>query len=276
MEDQAGNAWFSRFGVGLARLGRDGHLLNLPAADGLPVERVRCLFQDREGNLWAGIDRGGLVRLRVKQFQVLDTTAGLSDPVVLGICQDAAGAIWASTYGGGLNRWADGKFTTFNFGPEGSPGYVFTVFPDRQGRLWVGTRDNGVFLQEAGRFRNLISTNAIPQPTRAIFQDRSGVIWLGSGAGVYTWRKGQLTHFAADTELAGADVRGLAEDTEGGLWRGGTRRCTRRTGCPTNLSAPCTRTAMARCGWACMAAVCCAGKTAGWPRRPRAGICRTT
>ena len=220
MEDQAGNAWFSRFGVGLARLGRDGHLLNLPAADGLPVERVRCLFQDREGNLWAGIDRGGLVRLRVKQFQVLDTTAGLSDPVVLGICQDAAGAIWASTYGGGLNRWADGKFTTFNFGPEGSPGYVFTVFPDRQGRLWVGTRDNGVFLQEAGRFRNLISTNAIPQPTRAIFQDLSGVIWLGSGAGVYTWRKGQLTHFAADTELAGADVRGLAEDTEGGLWIG--------------------------------------------------------
>src|SRR5207248_856550 len=102
--------------------------LTLNPADGLPSDRVRCLFEDREGNLWAGFDRGGLVRLRERQFQVLGTREGLSDPVVLGVCEDHEGAIWASTYGGGLNRWADGKFTSFNLGPDNSPGYVFTVF----------------------------------------------------------------------------------------------------------------------------------------------------
>jgi signal transduction histidine kinase/ligand-binding sensor domain-containing protein len=218
LDDREGNAWFSRFGNGLERLGRDGRVLSLSTEDGLPVDRVRCLFQDREGNLWLGIDRGGLIRLRARQFQVLGPSDGLSDPVVLGICEDAAGAIWASTYGGGLNRWADGKFTSFNFAPDGSPGYVFTVFPDRANRLWVGTRDNGVFIREAGEFRRLIATNVIPLPVRAIFQDRAGAVWLGSGGGVFRWRAGQTERFAADTELLEADVRGFAEDTEGALW----------------------------------------------------------
>ncbi len=218
LDDREGNAWFSRFGGGLVRLGRDGRVLALSASDGLPVDRVRRLFQDREGNLWVGIDRGGLIRLRPKQFQVLGTSDGLSDPVVLGVCEDAEGAIWASTYGGGLNRWADGKISIFNFGPDGSPGYVFTVFPDRAGRLWVGTRDSGIFIREAGQFRQLIPTNEIPLPVRAIFQDREGTVWLGSGAGVFRWQAGKLKSFAAINDLAQADVRGFAEDAEGALW----------------------------------------------------------
>jgi ligand-binding sensor domain-containing protein/signal transduction histidine kinase len=220
LDDRQGNSWFSRFGSGLVRLGSDGRLVNLSSRDGLPADRVRSLFQDHEGNIWVGIDRGGLIRLRQKQFQVLDAADGLSDPVVLGICEDQEGALWASTYGGGLNRWANGTFSRFNFGPEGSPGYLFTVFPDREGRIWVGTRDSGVFVREGGEFRCEVPTNVIKLPTRAIFQDRGGAIWLGSGSGVYRWQAGKLEHFSADTELAQADVRGFAEDAEGALWIG--------------------------------------------------------
>ncbi|MBC8095767.1 MAG: hypothetical protein H7Y43_08135 [Akkermansiaceae bacterium] len=220
MEDREGDAWFGRFGMGLVRLGKDGSQTLLNAEDGLPGDRARCLFEDREGNLWAGFDRGGLVRLRQKQFQVLGTKDGLSDPVVLGVCEDGEGAIWASTYGGGLNRWADGKFTSFNLGPDNSPGYVFNVFPDRAGRLWVSTRDNGIFIREAGEFRHEFPSNTIPATVRAIFQDRDGVIWLGSGAGAFQWREGRLEPFGTNTELAKADVRAFAEDSEGALWIG--------------------------------------------------------
>jgi ligand-binding sensor domain-containing protein len=220
LEDRDGSLWFSQYGSGLLCLDRDGQTRKLTTQNGLSGDLVRCLFQDREGNLWVGIDRGGLIRLRKKIFQVLGTSDRFSDPVALAVCEDTQGAIWASTYGGGLNRWADGKFTGFNFGPDGSPGYLFTVFPDREGRLWVGTRDNGVFIGEAGEFRQIISTNAIPLPVRAIFQDREGTVWLGSGGGVFCWRAGKLESFAADTELAHADIRGFAEDSEGALWIG--------------------------------------------------------
>jgi ligand-binding sensor domain-containing protein/signal transduction histidine kinase len=218
MEDRDGNLWFTHYGHGLLRLESSGAVLTLNARNGLPGDLVRSLFQDREGNLWVGIDRGGLVKLRAKLFQPLGTDDGLTDSVTLSVCEDAAGAIWTTTYGGGLNRWADGKFTRPDFGPDGSPGYVFTVFPDRENRLWVGTRENGVFIGEAGEFRHPFPTNAISGAVRAIFQDRSGTVWLGSSDGVFQWRAGQLEKFAADTELAHADVRGFAEDTEGGLW----------------------------------------------------------
>lgn len=218
LEDRDGSLWFSQYGHGLLRLDREGHVLTLTTRNGLPGDLVRSLFQDHEGNLWVGIDRGGLVRLRPQLFQSLGTGNGLSDPVALSICEDAAGAIWATTYGGGLNRWVDGKFTHFNLGPDGSPGYLFTVFPDRKGRLWVGTRDNGILVRENETFQRLFPGNAIPAPVRAIFQDRSGTVWLGSGDGVYQWRDGGLDKFAPDTKLAHADVRGFAEDTSGALW----------------------------------------------------------
>ena len=220
VNDREGNAWFSRFGIGLVRLATDGQIQILNAHDGLPSDLVRCLYQDREGNLWVGLDRGGLVRLRKKQFRVLGQEDGLSDPVVMGVCEDAAGAIWASTFGGGLNRWADGKFTRFNLGADDSPGYVFSVFPDRAGRLWVGTRDNGIFIRENGEFVRPFSTNEILLPTRAIFQDRAGTVWLGSGAGVFCWRDERLKSFAADTEIARADVRAIAEAADGAIWIG--------------------------------------------------------
>ena len=218
IEDHDGNLWFTHYGHGLLRLDSNGGVLALTARNGLPGDLVRSLFQDREGNLWVGIDRGGLVKLRAKLFQTLGTDDGLSDPVTLSVCKDSAGAIWTTTYGGGLNRWANGKFTRADFGPDGSPGYVFTVFPDRENRLWVGTRENGVFIGEASEFRHPFPPNAIAAAVRAIFQDRSGTVWLGSSDGVFKWHAGQLEHFAADTELAHADVRGFAEDTDGALW----------------------------------------------------------
>lgn len=218
LEDRAGSLWFNPYGHGLLRLDRDGQTLKLTARGGLTGDLVRMVFQDREGNLWVGIDRGGLLKLRPRLFQTIGSEGGLSEPVVLGVCEDASGSIWAATYGGGLNRWIKGALTTFNLGPDDSPGYLFTVFPDREGRLWVGTRDNGVFIREHGVFRHPFSTNDLPAAVRAIFQDRAGTIWLGSGEGVFRWRDSHLERFATDTELAKADVRGFAEDSTGALW----------------------------------------------------------
>jgi ligand-binding sensor domain-containing protein/signal transduction histidine kinase len=218
LEDRRGGLWFSKYGHGLIRLDSEGKLLEINSRNGLPGDLVRSLFQDSEGNLWVGLDRGGLVKLRAKFFESVGTDEGLSEPVVLGVCEDAQGAIWATTYGGGLNRWGDGKFTYFSLGPDGSPGYVFTVFPDRDGRLWVGTRDNGVFIQENESFRHPFSTNAITAPVRAIYQARNGTVWLGSGDGVFRWQDSHLDRFAPDSEVAHADIRGFAEDPEGGLW----------------------------------------------------------
>ena len=67
-EDRDGGVWIRYFGRGLFHAKPDGSTQRISAADGLPDDRVDCWFQDREGNVWVGVEHGGLVRLRKKCF----------------------------------------------------------------------------------------------------------------------------------------------------------------------------------------------------------------
>jgi hypothetical protein len=49
----------------------DGQVRQLAQEENFPGERVDAFWEDREGNIWAGVDRGGLVRVREKRFNVL-------------------------------------------------------------------------------------------------------------------------------------------------------------------------------------------------------------
>ncbi|HWC60045.1 MAG TPA: two-component regulator propeller domain-containing protein, partial [Verrucomicrobiae bacterium] len=100
-QEQNGDVWFRNYGQGLFHAGTDGTLERISSATGLPGDRVSAWFQDREGNLWVGVDRGGLVRLRKKLFHVI----GLDDNFAVStICEDSRNNVWIGTFENGLNR----------------------------------------------------------------------------------------------------------------------------------------------------------------------------
>src|SRR5262245_53207450 len=70
-EDRNGAVWLYHYGKGLFHIRRDGLTRQLDQEENFPGERVDCFYEDREGNLWSGVDRGGLVRLRQKRFVAL-------------------------------------------------------------------------------------------------------------------------------------------------------------------------------------------------------------
>ena len=51
--------WCSHFGKGVLHVRADGRSRWITDADGLPGNRVRDLVEDREGNVWLAIERGG-------------------------------------------------------------------------------------------------------------------------------------------------------------------------------------------------------------------------
>jgi ligand-binding sensor domain-containing protein len=69
---------------------------------------IQALYEDREGNLWAGTEGGGLVRFRDGRFTAYTTDDGLADNIVDAIFQDHEGSLWIGTLGG-LNRFKDGN-----------------------------------------------------------------------------------------------------------------------------------------------------------------------
>jgi signal transduction histidine kinase len=234
--DHDGGVWFRQFGGGLFHAKPDGSTQHISAADGLPGDRVSAWFQDREGNIWVGVDRGGLVRLREKRFHLIGAAEGLSMPAVSTVCEDGDSNVWIGTFGGGLNRWRDGVLTRFNLSDGSRQGYFFSAYPDTQGRVWLSAGREDLFVLETNRISNATTANALgklPVPNdgqlradelhgiKVILVDHLGQTWMGRHTGLTRLANGVMTNFGAENGFVRTDVRAIAEDSQGNIWIGG-------------------------------------------------------
>jgi len=233
--DQHGGVWFRQFGSGLFHAKPDGSTQRISAADGLPGDRVRTWFQDREGNVWLGVDRGGLVRMREKRFHLIGPAAGSSSPAVSTVCEDGDSNVWIGTLGAGLNRWRDGALKRFDLSEGSRRGYFFSAYPDSQGRVWLSAGREDLFVLETNQISNDTTANALGQPPaqpdglfrpapmhgiKVILVDHLGQTWMGRQSGLTKVVKGVLTDFGPRNGFVRKDVRALAEDQRGSIWIG--------------------------------------------------------
>jgi signal transduction histidine kinase/ligand-binding sensor domain-containing protein len=219
--DRDGDLWLSFQGGGLFRIKPDGAWYHFTGPPGGPMDEILCGMEDREGNVWAGCESVGLVRLQRRVFTVLDTGAGTKWHPPLSLCCDAQGALWLGTQGGGLRRVADGQYQQFHFGLDASPGSVWTVYADRQGGLWAGTWDNGLFRKEGDTFVRACEPARVNGQVLALHQDQAGALWLGNDHGLYRWANGEISDFTRQAGLPPHEVRAIAEDKHGRIWCGG-------------------------------------------------------
>jgi ligand-binding sensor domain-containing protein len=115
LEDRDGSVWA---GTGLIDRGgaarfeeREGIWSvagTLTAADGLAGNKVRSLFQDRDGVLWFGSEYDGLARNAGSGWQVFTEADGLAHNEVKCIVQDPDGDLWIGTRNGitRIRSWA--------------------------------------------------------------------------------------------------------------------------------------------------------------------------
>lgn len=153
----------------------------LREVDGISFQGVSTICEDREGNIWAGKDGGGLLRLRRTQVEMLTEQDGLPSNLTQCGVQDRSGVQWFGAWEGGLARRvkrAPQRFERISFPrPVVS---IMTLCEGRDNSLWVGT-------------------------------------WA---LGVFRIRDGRAEQFAGGAELEYASIDVLAEDGEGALWVG--------------------------------------------------------
>ncbi len=217
-EDSKGGIWLYDYGRGLFHVRPDGRVRQLTTEENFPGERVDSFLEDREGNIWAGVDRGGLVRIREKRFTVLKPPGVSTAPAAVSVTEDADGAIWIGTFGGGLHRWWHNEWQVFTLPGGTRRGFVFSVFPDANGRLWTSAGDEDLYYGSGGNFTPF--TPAI-HGVKALLRARDGRVWIGTKSGLGVISAGQFRQFFPDQDgVARTDVRSLAEDAEGNIWVG--------------------------------------------------------
>src|ERR1019366_6663086 len=108
-EDSSGNLWAGT-NVGAFRL-QNGNVQDIyTTAQGLPADRIRCMFRDHAGRLWAGTDQGPAVFENGCFVQIPALRQELSLPISA-IGETSDGAILLAVARESVYRYAGGSLT---------------------------------------------------------------------------------------------------------------------------------------------------------------------
>jgi len=217
--DNAGGIWFSLSEEGLAHVDRDGKLVRVTTAEGLPSQLVQAFFCDRAGNLWAGYHRGGLAQVREQTVRSVGRAQGLLDTLVTSVTEDKAGAIWLGTAGGTVARYVDGECENLNLPLRGIYCQDVVVCGGPDGRVWIGTGGNGLLVWEKNEFRHVVLPDQLTPGVRLLQVARNGSVWFANFSGVYQFADGELTCVVTNAKPEEA-AASLAEAPDGSMWFG--------------------------------------------------------
>ncbi|PWT91930.1 MAG: hypothetical protein C5B54_04400 [Acidobacteria bacterium] len=217
-EDREGNLWMGTSN-GLSRL-RNGKFLSYSAEEGLSLDRVWCVFEDSQKQVWIGTDGGGLNLFQNGKFTKFTIHDGLSSDLISSIAEDHDGNLWIGTLGGGVNRFNHGHFTHFT--PEnGLAGtWIWSIHPAQDGSILIGTYNHGLSVLKDGKFTNYNISNGFPSNSiHSIWESRDGSLYFATvGAGLVCWKDGKVTTYSTKQGLSSNDLTSIYGDRNGVLW----------------------------------------------------------
>ncbi len=193
LADRSGGIWVGahHFEKGGLRRLQNGTSASYTINSGLVHYDVLCLFESRDGTMWAGTEFG-LSRLREGKFSNYTRGNGLTADAVRTITEDSQGDLWIGTTGGGLHRLRGEKFTVFRREDGLAGNSVQSLLSDADGTLWVGTSDGLSRLRE-GRFQNFSARQGLPaNEIDTILDDGLGFLWLGTSHGIARIARAEL------------------------------------------------------------------------------------
>ena len=242
--------WISTFGYGVFRL-QNGILTSFTVENGLPDNRVSCLYLDHsgtiwtagwkgisswngmrftadravnaavsyalsltvdlDGNFWIASPSAGLFRAHGTEVTRMDRSSGLSADTATNVFEDREGNLWVGTPGG-LDRFRDGPVRTFTQREGSIPVHGPVVTDDRSG---VWTASTTKITQVAG---NAIRAWPISLPSVSAYtllREPDAGLLIGSDKGAVHWTGG---HSSFVPELSGLDVHALFRARDGSIW----------------------------------------------------------
>ena len=233
LRDSRDGLWLDADGGGLARLSQGVGESRASGANARlaqvvpPGEQFNVVFEDCQGNIWAGTQAGKLHRFREQPFLMLTRHDSLNSDYIYSVYEDREGVLWVGTPLG-LNGIEHGRTSVYST-KDGLPhDHVNAICGAGGGGLWIGT-NAGLSRFKDGRFTNYtvrdgLSDNVI----RVVLEDSRGNLWIGTqNSGLDVRQEGRWKHYGMGNSLGGNSVREIHEDVHGNVWVGTGRGLTR-------------------------------------------------
>ena len=192
-----------------------------PHTSSVSIENLWTMLEDRQGNLWFGTYKNGMLRYKDGEFTNYATANGLSSNSIRSLFEDREGTLWIGTYDRGLNRLTKQFISTLSTADGLIGDNVYPIYEDRTGEIWLGTY-SGLSRFSAHRFTNYNQKHGLLHTAvQALTSDHTGKIWVGTSGGLYSFAEGKFT---AHPELMPVvPVQVIEQDKTNALWVGTER-----------------------------------------------------
>ena len=136
-----GDLWFGSTGPDRLRRLRDGKTTDfaLPTS----INYLDSLAEDIEGNIWAGAENGGLIRIDLSDH-LNDETAHAGQLAIRCLYAMSDNSLWIGSGGGGLARLKTGRLNIVSSRQGLYDDTISQIVADDRGWLWLGG-DRGIF-----------------------------------------------------------------------------------------------------------------------------------
>lgn len=196
------------------------------ALSSLSGQSIRALFSDRDGNVWAGTENGGLRGWmnydgQFSRFVSENTGHSLAGTTIRAVCGDPDGSVWLGSEEGKLSR-LDPKtqaFKDFSSRTGIRYGTIITDVRRHGSSLWIATYGEGLIEFDPTAGRVLRKVHCDTERFITIFEDSQGNMLVGTDVGLYSLDPdaGQLSLIEP---TRGFPVFTLTEDAWGRIWTG--------------------------------------------------------
>ena len=192
----------------------------------LPGNNVRCIYQDRNGQIWVGTDTG-LAQFHPERGTFTKVTDGADqfDDNVYDILQREDGKLWVATDIGGVKIVDQGRYTDTQV--RLSSLNTRSLAEDEYGNIWVGNHSTGIdFISDAKQDFNLLDYKT-PEGRRpsvsAMAADPGQGFWMASENELVWWLNGGIKgRWSSENVIRRryAFPRCMMVDRQGGVWIG--------------------------------------------------------
>jgi signal transduction histidine kinase/ligand-binding sensor domain-containing protein len=217
IRDASGATWVGTENQGLFRVppeGTIGDAQHFTQATGLPSNHIWDVFEDREGNLWAGT-QNGLARLRQDKFITYTQRDGLLSDIATTLAPAAGGGIWIGSQSG-----------LEHFGRSGGAPRVLlkgtavtNLLPLMDGTMLISERSGTQKLIQ--HETSLTAAGSEMEHMEQMAQSANGDLWaFGEGTGLRHLRGGSKSERVNEPALAGQFVSSMHGGESDQVWLG--------------------------------------------------------
>lgn len=160
--------------------------------NGLPLNSIGAVYQDRNGTFWFGSEGNGLIRFPGEQFIHYKLQNGIPSELIISSYRQNNGLFWFGSYDKGLISFqkSTGTFTNFVI-PNNT---VWAIHPSKKGGLWLGT-EAGLIHWVKGKTTIYDEAKGSPGiKVTAFFEDTDGKIWVAGSDGLSLISNGNVIH----------------------------------------------------------------------------------